>query len=75
MAASDTDIGFANSLTEAGARPSRSIMARRVGSARAWNIRSRLITWLSTHLTILVEAGQVKQAPAPAAYRRGLANK
>ena len=35
--------GSANWLTEAGPRLRRSTMPRRLGSARAWNIRSRLI--------------------------------
>jgi hypothetical protein len=39
-AGSDMASGFARSLTEAGPRASRSTIARRVGSARAWKARS-----------------------------------
>ena len=38
-------------LTEAGPRDRRSTMPRRVGSASAWNIRSRFGSWLSIGLS------------------------
>ena len=40
-AGKDMERGFASSLTDAGPRDSRSIIARRVGSASAWNVKSR----------------------------------
>ena len=59
-AGSDMASGHASSLTDAGPRDSRSIMARRVGSASAWNIASSGADWLSTSFSIA--AATAKQA-------------
>ena len=44
--------GWANSLTEAGPLLSRSMTDRRVGSARAWKIESKLVVLLGIYLSI-----------------------
>ena len=49
---SDMGSGRASSLTDAVPRLSRSTMARRAGSARAWNKPSRSGEWLSIYLSI-----------------------
>lgn len=60
-AARDISSGPASSLTEAGPRLSRSIMLRRLGSASAWNTRSSVAPWLTTHLSIALVSARVKQ--------------
>ena len=48
--------GRARSLTEAGLRDSRSIIARRVGSASAWKVRSSGDDWLSISFSIMARS-------------------
>jgi hypothetical protein len=63
---SDIASGCASSLTDAGPRLNRSTMIRRVGSASAWNMRSRDASWLSICLSIRAAiSGQRGRRAAP----------
>jgi hypothetical protein len=58
-AGNDIAKGRASSLTEAGLATRRSMMARRVGSASAWNTVSRP-DWLGTRLSVCLNGPKVK---------------
>ena len=61
-AGNDMAKGRASSLTEAGLATRRSMMARRVGSASAWNTVSRP-DWLGTQLSVRRDDPKVKDKP------------